>query len=222
MVRDRLQTEQRLIDTVHELITEGGFDKLGINRLAQRAKVNKILIYRYFGGLDGLIKAYYEKYQPVVSAPPIDLNQLEGATIDEFFTACADYILAEFRLLRTNPQAQELMRNNLMGGKPGTSYPVVTQKEEKLRVMIEELGELIQSNYGRSFAAIIVSGMTMLTFMAQNKRTIIGIDIDTEAGWREIEETIRRIFYAVGLATKERLGKNIVPPSPSANSQQPA
>lgn len=221
MVRDRLRTEQRLIDTVHELVTEDGFDSVRINRLAQRARINKILIYRYFGGLDGLIKAYYEKYQPIVSAPPIDLNQLEGATIEEFFTICADYVLAEFRLLRANPEAQEMMRNNLMGSRPGTSYPVASQKEERLRIMIEKLGELIQSNYGRSFAAIIVSGMTMLTFMAQDKRTIMGIDIDTKEGWNEIEEAIRRIFYGVGLATKERLGNDIVPQSTSADSQEP-
>ncbi|WP_375444917.1 TetR/AcrR family transcriptional regulator [uncultured Fibrella sp.] len=221
MVRDRLKTEQRLIDAVNELITEGGFDNVRINRLAQRAGVNKILIYRYFGNLDGLIKAYYEKYKPIVSAPLIDLTQLEGATIDEFFTICGDYILAEFRLLRANPQAQEMMRNNLMGGRPGTAYPVASQKEERLRIMIEQLGKLIQSNYGRSFAAIIVSGMTMLTFMAHDKRTTMGIDIDSKEGWDEIEEAIRRIFYAVALATKERLGNDSIPHS-SADSQEPA
>ena len=217
MIRDRLKTEQRLIDTAHELITEGGFDNLRINRLAQRSRVNKILIYRYFGGLDGLIKAYYDKYQPIVSAPPIDLDLLEGVSIDEFFAICADYVLTEFRLLRSNPQAQEVMRNNLMRGKPNTSLFDVSQKEERLRVMIEKLGELIQSSYGRSFAAIIVSGMTMLTFMAQDKRTVMGIDLDTPDGWNEIEEAIRRIFYAVALATKERLGNNSIPQAASTN-----
>ncbi|MEZ0539760.1 TetR/AcrR family transcriptional regulator [Fibrella arboris] len=221
MVRNRLRTEQRLIDTVHELITEGGFDKVKINHLAQRANVNKILIYRYFGGLDGLINAYYEKYKPIVAAPPIDVERLKDATIEEFFKACADFILTEFRLLRANPQAQELLRNDLVNNKPGAINPVAFQKEEQTRIMIEKLGEIIQSMYGRSFAAIIISGMTMLTFMAHDKRTMMGIDLGSDEGWQEIERTIERVFYGVALATKERLGSNTPPATPSANGEQP-
>ncbi|MEZ0486561.1 TetR/AcrR family transcriptional regulator [Fibrella aquatica] len=220
MTRDRVQTEQRLIDAVHELLTEGGFEQVRINRVAQKAKVNKILIYRYFGGLDGLVRAYYEKYQPIVTAPPIDLEKLRGAPIDVFFEACCDFILTEFRLLRANPQAQGFLRNDLLNGQNGAPNPVAFQKEEKLRIMIEQLGELIQSKYGRPFAAIIISGMTMLTFMAHDKRTIMGVDVGSDEGWAEIEEAIRRIFYGVSLSAKERLGNNVPEHLPSANSEQ--
>ncbi|MBO0951020.1 TetR/AcrR family transcriptional regulator [Fibrella forsythiae] len=222
MTRDRVRTEQRLIDAVHELVIEGGFEQVRINRVSQRARVNKILIYRYFGGLDGLINAYYQKYQPVVTAPPIDLEKLSGATLDEFFQACSNFILAEFRLLRTNPQAQEFLRNDLINNQNGATNLVAFQKEEQIRVMIEKLGELIQSKYGRSFAAIIISGMTMLTFMAHDKRTVMGIDMGTDAGWNEIEAAIERIFYGVSLATKERLGHDVLPVVTLSDSEQPA
>ncbi|RYF73842.1 MAG: TetR/AcrR family transcriptional regulator [Cytophagaceae bacterium] len=222
MMRDRVQTEQRLIEAVYELVVEGGFEQVRINRVSQRAQVNKILIYRYFGGLDGLINAYYQKYQPVVAAPLIDLEKLNGATLDEFFRACSDFVLAEFRLLRANPQAQEFLRNDLINNQAGAPNPVAFQKEEQLRIMIEKLGDLIQSKYGRSFAAIIISGMTMLTFMAHDKRSVMGIDMSTDAGWTEIEAAIERIFYGASLATKERLGNDVLPVVALSDTEQPA
>ncbi len=55
--RDREMTETRLIDAVGALIAEDGFEALGVRRVAERAGVNKTLIYRYFDSLDGLILA---------------------------------------------------------------------------------------------------------------------------------------------------------------------
>lgn len=211
MAKDRLQTEQRLLDAVHEIITNEGLDQLRINKLAQQAKVNKILIYRYFGNLNGLIEVYYEKYKPVVAAPLIDIKRLEGATLDEFFQTCCDFILDEFRLLRANPQAQQFLKNDLMAYQPGVPNPMAFRKAEQLDAMVDELSRQINSAYGRSFATVVMSALTLLTFMGQDKRTVMGIDLGTNEGWQEIEQAVRRIFYGVTLATKERLGTDRVP-----------
>jgi AcrR family transcriptional regulator len=56
----RIETEQRLLDAVGALLAEAGFSALGVNALARRAGVNKSLIYRYYGGMDGLLRAYAE------------------------------------------------------------------------------------------------------------------------------------------------------------------
>lgn len=218
MAKDRLQTEQRLLDAAHEIITNEGFDQLRINKLAQQAKVNKILIYRYFGNLNGLIEVYYERYKPVVAAPLIDVKRLEGATLDEFFQTCCDFILDEFRLLRANPQAQQFLKNDLMANQPGVPNPLAFRKAQQLDVMIDELGQQINSEYGRSFTTILMSALTLLTFMAQDKRTVMGIDLGTDEGWLEIENAVRRIFYGVMLATRERLGTNRVPGNQTART----
>ncbi|MBO0939676.1 TetR family transcriptional regulator [Fibrella sp. HMF5335] len=213
MTRDRIQTENRLIDAIHELLTEEGLDQIKINKVAQHAKVNKILIYRYFGGIDGLINAYYNKYKPVVDTPPIDVDRLRGAPIDEFFQACCDYVITEFRLLRENPQAQSFLKNDLMAYQPGVANPYADEKESQLRNTIDELSSLIQTDYGRPFSAIILSGMTLLTFMAQDKRTVFGIDLGTDEGWIEIEKTLQRIYYALAELNKSRIGGNVMLPS---------
>jgi AcrR family transcriptional regulator len=51
-------TKKRLIKASGEILATQGFTKFGINAVARKAGVNKALIYRYFGDMDGLVTAY--------------------------------------------------------------------------------------------------------------------------------------------------------------------
>lgn len=51
-------TKKRLIKAAGEILATKGFTKFGINSVARQAGVNKTLIYRYFGDMDGLVSAY--------------------------------------------------------------------------------------------------------------------------------------------------------------------
>jgi AcrR family transcriptional regulator len=204
MQRDRTQTEQRLIEAVGQIIKESGFDQLGINRVASRAGVNKILIYRYFGGISGLIEAYYERRRPIVATPVLNVEQLRNASLDEIFNSCYEYIVNEYRSLRENVEARELLRANLLNN-DGLRNPGAIEKEDQLLQMVDELASLIKTTNGRSFAAIIVSAMTLLTFMSQQKRSILGIDLNTDEGWEQIEGALKNIYRGAYLFTRERL-----------------
>ena len=54
ITKNRQATEMTLITAVNDIIEESGFERLGINAVAAKAKVSKMLIYRYFNSLDGL------------------------------------------------------------------------------------------------------------------------------------------------------------------------
>ncbi|WP_309397631.1 TetR/AcrR family transcriptional regulator [Cerasicoccus maritimus] len=56
MKRNRQQTEKRIVDAAIGLLAEEGFQSFGVNAVAARAGVDKVLIYRYFSGLDGLLE----------------------------------------------------------------------------------------------------------------------------------------------------------------------
>jgi AcrR family transcriptional regulator len=58
MARDRRETERKLIEAAGRLMAREGFARLGVNAVAAEAGVDKVLIYRYFDGLPGLIRAY--------------------------------------------------------------------------------------------------------------------------------------------------------------------
>jgi AcrR family transcriptional regulator len=204
MQRDRAQTEKRLIEAVGQLIAENGFDQLGINRVASRAGINKVLIYRYFGGLGGLIEAYFERSPPVESAPLPDIEQLKDASLDEIFNACYDFLITEFRIARNSTEAGELLKATLLNSQ-GLYHPAAAEKESRLQQLVEELSGIINTGDGRSFAAIVVGGMSLLTLLSQQKRTIFGIDLSTEEGWSQIEAAAKSIYRGAYLLSRERL-----------------
>ncbi len=60
MTRNRLKTEQRILDAVAGILLNQGFPAVGINAIARQAGCDKVLIYRYFGGFDELLLAFAE------------------------------------------------------------------------------------------------------------------------------------------------------------------
>ena len=55
--RDRVATERSIVDAAKLVLAEDGFQGFGVNAIARRAECDKQLIYRYFGGLEGLADA---------------------------------------------------------------------------------------------------------------------------------------------------------------------
>lgn len=69
-VKNRQATEQLLLEAVNRLVEQDGFEGLGINAVAAQAGVSKMLIYRYFGSLNGLIAAYIRQYDFWINVRP--------------------------------------------------------------------------------------------------------------------------------------------------------
>ena len=87
MTRSRLQTEQRIIEAVGAILLEQGYPAVGINAIARQAGCDKVLIYRYFGGLDELLLAFAET---TILWWEVDEIILETAA------ECADIALPDF------------------------------------------------------------------------------------------------------------------------------
>ena len=56
------ETEKRLLEAVSHIVENDGFTKIGVNRIANQAGCDKVLIYRYFGGLDGLLVEWTKRH----------------------------------------------------------------------------------------------------------------------------------------------------------------
>ena len=68
LTRSRPKTEQKFLSAVLELLASDGCAGLGINAVAQRAGSDKVLIYRYFNNLNGLLQRAAESRQWLPSA----------------------------------------------------------------------------------------------------------------------------------------------------------
>ena len=101
--RDRDQTERRLVDAARQVLAEDGFQGFGVNAVARRAGCDKQLIYRYFGGLAGLLDAIGNDLAGWLTArlpkPP------EGASYAEIVETL---VLAYYDALRADPLVQRI------------------------------------------------------------------------------------------------------------------
>ena len=89
-------------------------------------------------------------------------------------------------------------------GSNGIHTPLSVETEEQLRQMADDFASIIKTENGRLFSTIIVSAMTLLTFMSHEKRTLPGIDLSTDTGWEQIKSALRNICRGAYLVTKER------------------
>ncbi len=61
--RSRANTEEKFLNAVLELVAQDGCCALGVNAVAHKAGADKVLIYRYFGNLQGLLLRAAESRQ---------------------------------------------------------------------------------------------------------------------------------------------------------------
>ena len=87
MARNRLKTEEKILKAVETILLNDGFPAIGINSIARQAGCDKVLIYRYFDGLDGLLQAFAEiteLWWQVDEIIPESILQTEQPTLPEF------------------------------------------------------------------------------------------------------------------------------------------
>lgn len=114
--RDREATERGILEAARTALAEDGFAAFGINGIARRAGCDKQLIYRYFGGLEGLVDAIGTTVATELA------SSLESATADPPATRYADMVermmLALLDLFRGNATLRQITAWELAAPSP--------------------------------------------------------------------------------------------------------
>ena len=187
--RDRKATEKRLLDTIGKMIAENGFEKIGINAVATRSGVSKILIYRYFGSVDGLMAAYIQQHDFWINFP------LEIPDREQLPTFLKKMFQGQIEQLRNNPTLKRLYRWELFSD---------NEMIAKLREQREKTGvELIDTvtaltGFPRKeievMATILTASITYLAMLEEFCPIYNGIAIKQDSGWMQISNEIDAII----------------------------
>ncbi len=109
MKKNRIQTEQKIIDAVKNLLLEEGFTSIGINAIARTAGCDKVLIYRYFGNLDGLLQTLAEQNDLWWNVDEIileNMDEISQMTLPRFLELMLKRHISE---IQKRPLTQELL-----------------------------------------------------------------------------------------------------------------
>lgn len=179
--RDREATEKRLIDTIGQMVAEQGFEKIGINAVAAQSGVSKILIYRYFDSVEGLMAAYIRKHDFWLNFP------LEVPTKEDLPKFVKAMFKSQIEQLRSNPTLRMLHRWEL-----SCSNEIITnlrQQREQAGYRIVEMASQL-SGYPKQeiavIASVVTTSITYLVMLGEFCPVYNGIAISEDAGWEQM------------------------------------
>ena len=183
VIKNRQTTEMNLIKAVDELIEENGFEGLGINAVAAKAGVSKMLIYRYFNSLDGLIAAYIQQHDYWINFDEqLPDEEHIGEFIKEIFKRQIAMLRQSYTLRRL--YRWELTSNNIF-------IKELREKREAKGVWLVDAVSKLSKHPQKETAAmasILTAAISYLSLLEENCPVFNGINIQTEDGWKELEE----------------------------------
>lgn len=188
--RDREATEKHLLETIGDMICESGFEKIGINAVAAQSGVSKILIYRYFGSVEGLMAAYIRRHDSLLNSLPQELP--DRNTLPAFLKKRFREQVARLRkdIILKRLYRWELSSNNEYVAK-------IREQREKIGMEliagISEISGLPEEEIA-SMATLLNTSITYLVMLEEVCPVYDGIPLNRDAGWEQIMQTIDRII----------------------------
>jgi AcrR family transcriptional regulator len=190
----REATEAALIDAFTRVVQRSGLRSVGVNEVIKEAGIGKALLYRYFGGLPGLVKAWGEKNQiwPDLS----EFHSIpEGSDQSESAELLKRMVLHHASSLREDPLRVEILADQFMNPTPIS---------EALQEIRQQLGEEHQAIFGKNkqiqeyrvLMMFLMSAASFLAMRAVKAPWYMGENIATDDGWNLMMDQLVQVIDA--------------------------
>ncbi len=205
--RNRQMTMERILRAMGEVMAERGTEKAGINAVADRAGVNKVLIYRYFGGWNGLLEAYVHRgfflsmfNEKFLDAVPDNLAPEARSK------AWSEYTIQFMREFRTRKSSQELIRWEMSNGETELARRLADFRDQSYKTMVTKLAPYADFD-PLAITSLMVAAVTNIVLTSTQRDHIGDIDLRSDAGWERLETAIRRIYSSLNIALEREQAK---------------
>ena len=195
--RDRATTEAAIVAAAGQVLARAGFPALSVQSIATEAGVDRKLVYRYFGGAEGVVEALGGQTDLWLGhpLPPPDPQSTYAATLAGLLHA---YVAA----LRENTTLQRLLAWEL------TEPSAMLLRLERARsAAIATRLPALRGGHAPpegvdapAWNAVLLAAINYLTLRARTAGGFAGIDLATPEGWQRIEAVLDQIIesaYAV-------------------------
>ncbi|WP_339920443.1 TetR/AcrR family transcriptional regulator [uncultured Flavobacterium sp.] len=181
MKKDRAATEEKIYTAFLDILKEKGPQGVGINAIAKQAGVSKSLIYRYFGGMKGLLLLFAQKGDFFKSLSVIEekKDNLENLK---------DFIKEGTKELRENTLTQEILRWQLIENNEDT--------KSLFKYFNAQVGKTFTTNTKdeslNSAFQLMLGGYVYFTLLSKFNKTFIATDLTSEKTWENFDEAIAK------------------------------
>lgn len=188
MAYDKAGTLQRLKDAVRAIVAEEGVGALGVNAVAERAGVSKVLIYRYFGSFDGLLEQAAGQIDFWTNIlPPAGSGASVSEQVKIIFRQQAA-IMRDNLILRRFYHYESVAGNDLVRS-------LRTQRESGGRGMVEHYAKVLgmEPKELLPFATVLSNAITYVA-MEMDSPPSEGLDFNTDEGWEAFLASIDEVI----------------------------
>jgi AcrR family transcriptional regulator len=187
-MKSREQTESKILEAVASIVESDCFEKLGINTIALKANVSKMLIYRYFGGLEELVARFIMQKDYWANTDTLILNPHSvGDSIKSMFRN-------QIEQLRNDVTLRRLCRWELSCHNASIDR-LRDKREENGCNLIKVVSRLTGCSNSEvaSLASILSASISYLTLIEDQCPTYNGIALQTDKGWEQIAQGVDMI-----------------------------
>ncbi|MFT5218679.1 MAG: AcrR family transcriptional regulator [Planctomycetota bacterium] len=190
MSRSRSLTEARILDAVESLLLEQGYPSVGINAIAREAGCDKVLIYRYFDGFEGLLQRFAEsrilwwQVDDILSTP--DANSSRPDLPELLLELLKRYL----ETLNKMPLTLEVMAWEMSGQNPLTRE-LARQRSERGMLLVKKIRQ-IYSQPNIDIGGILgVFGAAINYLILRTRKQSQQYKVEE---WWRLQQTIRQLL----------------------------
>lgn len=200
--KNKEHTKQRILTAISELLCSEGYAALGVNRIAKQADVDKVLIYRYFDGLEGALKAYgeTEDFWPssdeIVGMPVPEFNQLDYLTQRKTLTRNT------LRAMRKRPQTLAILAWEMVETNELTRVLAKVREQQNIDLhnLLKSPGHAKPVMDEAVIDIVLAAAVHYLAVSNLSDRPIFGRS--TNINWARIEKSLDFMHDGIDLAEK--------------------
>ena len=191
-MRDRDRTEAAIVAAARDVLAETGFQGFGINAVARRAACDKQLIYRYFGGIEGLVDAIGAELASRLEASLSVDGEQPAVTYSEF----AERLLLPFlEALRGDVLIQKIAAWEIADPSPLVARLSRARGVAMARWMSQTRGDLVppEGLDAPALNAVLIAAAQQLVLAASAAGSFSGVDLKTPQDWDRIRAALVRL-----------------------------
>lgn len=193
--RDREATRARILAATEQIIARDGVAAARVNAIAAAAGLDKVLLYRYFGGREGILNALARER---TLWPPTESSADPSDSLPADLTAS---LLASALALRSQPLP---CRSAIWSLTEDDDFATqaASAREEQLRHLIDAMRDrhpIPRYLDLDAMIALLTAALTHLALQATNSGHPIyaGLDLSRDTDWRRLERILRTIVHSM-------------------------
>jgi AcrR family transcriptional regulator len=202
----RVRTETAIMNAFETVLLREGAGGVTVQAVAKEADAAKTLIYKYFDGMDGLIKAWAKQrdiFLPLTELFPDPAAAANTMHTDPYGFAKMQ-IIKQAQHMRDHPVYIELCLAELSGSGPVVDA-LLALRHERNEAESKALGETLDGSSMPMLLPIMLlpAAITYLAMRARKSPLFAGmIHLDTDEGWASMMVAVEQVIDLISMAAQ--------------------